>query len=228
VRAPAAASSSPAWARRRGGRKVAGTLSSTGTPALFFIPAKALHGDLGTVTEHDVVSRCRILGETDELLALRPAVKRRGARLSRSPEYPLDPRPHGRSRPGRRRRTRSLSLELAPTTSTTAMMALGDALAVALMEARGFGARTMPPAPGRLARPPSAAARFRRDAQGGGRGDRAGNGFRPRGPVRDHAGRRGRGVPIVERSAVCAASSEATFARCAGGGAGFFRPVARR
>lgn len=120
-------------------RKIAGTLASTGTPTLFLHPAEALHGDLGMVTETDVVVALSYSGETDELLAVLPALKRQGSALvavtgrtrstlAQAADAVLDvcvPReacPH----------------DLAPTTSTTAMMALGDALAVAVMEARGF------------------------------------------------------------------------------------------
>ncbi len=120
-------------------KKIAGTLASTGTPALFLHPGEALHGDLGMVTKTDAVLALSYSGETDELLAVLPALKRRSAALiavtgqtrstlARAADVVLDvcvPReacPHN----------------LAPTTSTTAMMALGDALAVAVMEARGF------------------------------------------------------------------------------------------
>ncbi len=121
-------------------RKIAGTLSSTGTPALFLHPGEALHGDLGMVTSDDVVLALSYSGETDELLAVLPGLKRRGAgliamtgragsTLARASDVVLDvcvPR-------------EACPLCLAPTTSTTAMMALGDALAVTVMEARGFG-----------------------------------------------------------------------------------------
>lgn len=121
-------------------KKIAGTLASTGTPALFLHPGEALHGDLGMVTKADTVLALSYSGETDEVLAVLPALKRQAAALiamtgqtrstlARAADAVLDvcvPReacPHN----------------LAPTTSTTAMMALGDALAVAVMEARGFG-----------------------------------------------------------------------------------------
>jgi arabinose-5-phosphate isomerase len=120
-------------------RKIAGTLASTGTPALFLHPGEALHGDLGMVTGSDIVLALSYSGETDELLAVLPALKRRArallamtgsarSTLAQAGDVVLDvcvPReacPHN----------------LAPTTSTTAMMALGDALAVAVMEARDF------------------------------------------------------------------------------------------
>jgi arabinose-5-phosphate isomerase len=121
------------------GRKIAATLASTGTPALFLHPAEAVHGDLGMVAEGDVVLALSYSGETDELLAILPALRRRSeaiiavtgnvrSTLARAAEVVLDvsvPR-------------EACPLNLAPTTSTTAMIALGDALAVAVMEARGF------------------------------------------------------------------------------------------
>ena len=120
-------------------RKIAGTLASTGTPALFLHPGEALHGDLGMVADQDVVLALSYSGETDELLAVLPALKRRGAcliavtgnarsTLGRAADVVLDVCVSREACPH----------DLAPTTSTTAMMALGDALAVAVMEARGF------------------------------------------------------------------------------------------
>jgi KpsF/GutQ family protein len=122
------------------GRKIVATLASTGTPALFLHPAEAVHGDLGMATEADVALALSYSGETDELLAILPALKRRvrslvaitgGVRstLARYADVVLDVSVPKEACP----------LNLAPTTSTTAMMALGDALAVAAMEARGFG-----------------------------------------------------------------------------------------
>ena len=122
------------------GRKIAGTLSSTGAPALFLHPGEALHGDLGMVTATDVVLALSYSGETDELLAVLPGLKRRGAALiamtggarstlAQSADVVLDVSVEREACP----------LCLAPTTSTTAMLALGDALAIAAMEARGFG-----------------------------------------------------------------------------------------
>ncbi|MDX1933681.1 MAG: KpsF/GutQ family sugar-phosphate isomerase [Capsulimonadales bacterium] len=121
------------------GRKIAGTLASTGTPSLFLHPAEALHGDLGMVTETDVVLALSYSGETDELLAILPAIRRRaavliamtgntGSTLAQAADIVLDVRVP----------REACTLKLAPTTSTTAMIALGDALAVATMEARGF------------------------------------------------------------------------------------------
>lgn len=122
------------------GRKITGTLASTGTPALFLHPAEAVHGDLGMVTESDVVLALSYSGETDELLAIVPALRRRAAALiamtgnrastlAVAADVVLDIHVEREACP----------LELAPTTSTTATIAMGDALAVALMEARGFG-----------------------------------------------------------------------------------------
>jgi arabinose-5-phosphate isomerase len=122
------------------GRKIAATLSSTGTPSFFMHPAEASHGDLGMVIADDVVLALSNSGSTEELLAIVPLVKRRGARLiamtgdpasrlAQLADVHLDAAVAREACP----------LNLAPTASTTAAMALGDALAVALLEARGFG-----------------------------------------------------------------------------------------
>ena len=123
------------------GRKIAATLASTGTPALFVHPAEASHGDLGMVTTGDVVLAISNSGESDELGAIIPALKRLGVTLVAMT---------GRADSSLARHAHlSLSCEvdqeacplnLAPTASTTAQMALGDALAVALLDARGFRA----------------------------------------------------------------------------------------
>ncbi len=121
------------------GRKVAATLSSTGTPALFVHPAEASHGDLGMVAPGDVVIALSNSGESDELNAILPALKRLDVRivvitgradstLARHADLTLDCTVDQEACP----------LNLAPTASTTAQMALGDALAVALLDARGF------------------------------------------------------------------------------------------
>ncbi|MBV9848343.1 MAG: KpsF/GutQ family sugar-phosphate isomerase [Armatimonadetes bacterium] len=120
-------------------RKLAGTLSSTGTPALFLHPAEGAHGDLGMLAPEDVVIALSYSGETDEILALLPAI----AHL-RVPLIALTGRPH--STLGRAAAAvldvsvdrEACPMNLAPTTSTTAMIALGDALAVSLMVARRF------------------------------------------------------------------------------------------
>ncbi len=121
------------------GRKIAATLASTGTPALFVHPAEASHGDLGMVTSKDVVLALSNSGESDELNAVLPVAKRLGvtiiamtgradSSLARHAHIVLDSRVAQEACP----------LNLAPTASTTAQMALGDALAVALLDARGF------------------------------------------------------------------------------------------
>ena len=122
-------------------RKIASTLASTGTPAFFLHPAEASHGDLGMITAQDVMIALSNSGESAELLAIVPHVKRRGAALiavtgnprsalAREADVHLDAGVAEEACP----------LGLAPTASTTAALALGDALAVALLEARGFGA----------------------------------------------------------------------------------------
>ncbi len=122
------------------GRKIAATLASTGTPALFVHPAEASHGDLGMVTGDDLVLAVSNSGEVDELTALLPAIKRLGVKLiamtgglkstlASQADVVLDSGVEKEACP----------LSLAPTASTTAQMALGDALAVALLDARGFG-----------------------------------------------------------------------------------------
>ena len=122
-------------------RKIAATLASTGTPAFYVHPGEAGHGDLGMITDADVVLALSYSGETDELLMLLPVLKRQGNRLvamtgrpgstlARQADIHLDVSVPAEACP----------LALAPTTSTTAALALGDALAVALLEARGFTA----------------------------------------------------------------------------------------
>ena len=120
-------------------RKVAATLSSTGTPSLFLHPAEAVHGDLGMVVRGDVVLALSFSGETEELLNLLATLKRLEAKLivitgkikstlAQAADVALDCSVA----------KEACSLGLAPTASTTAMLALGDALAVALAEKRGF------------------------------------------------------------------------------------------
>lgn len=122
-------------------RKIASTLASTGTPAFFVHPAEASHGDLGMVTREDVFIGLSNSGESEELLTIIPLLKRQGARLialtgnaesslAREADVHLDAGVAEEACP----------LGLAPTASTTAALALGDALAVALLDARGFGA----------------------------------------------------------------------------------------
>jgi arabinose-5-phosphate isomerase len=122
-------------------RKLAATLASTGTPAFFVHPAEASHGDLGMVTRDDVVIALSYSGHTDELLAIILPLKRQGATLisiTGDPDSPLAKQSdvHLDGRIDRE----ACPLNLAPTASTTAALALGDALAVALLDARGFDA----------------------------------------------------------------------------------------
>lgn len=123
------------------GSKIAATLASTGTPALFVHPAEAHHGDLGMVQPGDVVLAISNSGESEELTALLPVLKRLGvtlvamtgkaaSSLARHADIVLDSAVAQEACP----------LNLAPTASTTAQMALGDALAVVLLDARGFKA----------------------------------------------------------------------------------------
>ena len=121
------------------GRKIAATLASTGTPAFFVHPAEASHGDLGMVMAGDVVLAISNSGESDELAAIVPAMRRIGvtlvgmtgqpqSTLARHSDFVLSSAVEEEACP----------LNLAPTASTTAQIALGDALAVALLDARGF------------------------------------------------------------------------------------------
>jgi arabinose-5-phosphate isomerase len=123
------------------GRKVAATLASTGTPALFVHTGEAIHGDLGMIRGEDVLLVLSNSGESDELTAILPAVKRQGAKvvamtgradstLARHADVVLDCGVEKEACP----------LNLAPTASTVAQLAMGDALAVALLDARGFRA----------------------------------------------------------------------------------------
>ena len=120
-------------------RKLAATLASTGTPAFFVHPADASHGDLGMITAADVVVMLSNSGETDELMLLTPHLKRQGAKiialtgneqssLAQAADVHLDAAVDSEACP----------LGLAPTASTTATLALGDAIALALLDARGF------------------------------------------------------------------------------------------
>ncbi len=121
------------------GRKIAATLASTGTPAMFVHPAEAAHGDLGMVTAQDAFIAISNSGETSELMSILPIVKRMG-----SPLIAMTGNPHS-SLAGLADVHLDVSvakeacpLNLAPTASTTVTLALGDALAVALLDARGF------------------------------------------------------------------------------------------
>ncbi|EYC49880.1 arabinose 5-phosphate isomerase [Hylemonella gracilis str. Niagara R] len=123
------------------GRKIAATLASTGTPALFVHPAEASHGDLGMITTQDVVLAISNSGESEELTVLLPLIKRMGvpliamtgratSSLAHHAEHLLDTSVEREACPH----------NLAPTASTTAQLAMGDALAMALLDARGFKA----------------------------------------------------------------------------------------
>jgi len=120
-------------------RKIASTLASTGTPAFFVHPAEASHGDLGMVTREDIFIALSYSGESSELLAIVPVLKRQGAKLiamTGSPASALAVEADIHLYAGVE--MEACPLNLAPTASTTAALALGDALAVALMRARGF------------------------------------------------------------------------------------------
>ncbi|MBM3398870.1 MAG: KpsF/GutQ family sugar-phosphate isomerase [Betaproteobacteria bacterium] len=121
------------------GRKIAATLASTGTPAMFVHPGEASHGDLGMIQAVDVVLAISNSGESDELVAILPVLKRQGvplialtggmqSSLARHADVVIDCSVSKEACP----------LNLAPTASTTAQLAMGDALAVALLDARGF------------------------------------------------------------------------------------------
>ncbi len=122
-------------------RKIAATLASTGTPALFVHAAEASHGDLGMITENDVLIAISYSGEAAELLAIVPIIKRMGAGLiamtgNDTSSLALLADVHLNVHVDKE----ACPLNLAPTASTTATLALGDALAVALLDAHGFGA----------------------------------------------------------------------------------------
>ena len=123
------------------GRKIAATLASTGTPAFFLHPAEAFHGDLGMMVRGDILLAISYSGETEEVCRLLPTIKRMGLKLismtgnktstlAKNSEIVLDIRVH----------QEACTLGLAPTASTTVSLALGDALAVALLNKKGFKA----------------------------------------------------------------------------------------
>lgn len=121
-------------------RKIASTLASTGTPALFVHPAEAAHGDLGMVTENDAFVAISNSGEAAELMSIVPIIKRMGAKLiamtgNDASSLAQLANVHLNVSVAKE----ACPLNLAPTASTTAVLALGDALAVALLDARGFG-----------------------------------------------------------------------------------------
>ena len=123
-------------------RKIAATMSSTGTPAYFVHPAEASHGDLGMITSKDTIIALSYSGENQELLTILPVIKRQGAKLismtgnpasslAKAADVHLNAAVDKEACP----------MGLAPTASTTAALALGDALAVALLDAKGFGVK---------------------------------------------------------------------------------------
>jgi arabinose-5-phosphate isomerase len=122
-------------------RKISATLASTGTPSFYVHPAEASHGDLGMITPNDLLLAVSYTGETDEVITILPLIKRMGAQLisltgnpgstlAKAADVHLDVSVDEEACP----------LNLAPTASTTATLAMGDALAVALLECRGFTA----------------------------------------------------------------------------------------
>ena len=121
------------------GRKIAATLASTGTPAFFVHPCEAGHGDLGMVTSGDVVLAISNSGESDELAAILPALRRLGVTLvAMTGNQASTLARHAQHVISSAVEQEACPMNLAPTASTTAQMALGDALAVALLDARGF------------------------------------------------------------------------------------------
>ena len=120
-------------------QKISATLSSTGTPSLYLHPAEALHGDLGRVTKNDCILALSNSGETEEIVKMLPMIKRIGVKLialtgnrvstlARNSDFVLDTSV----------KKEACSLGLAPTASTTAMLAMGDAIAIALLDRKGF------------------------------------------------------------------------------------------
>jgi arabinose-5-phosphate isomerase len=121
------------------GRKIAATLASTGTPAFFVHPGEAAHGDLGMVTAGDVVLAISNSGESDEFNAILPALRRLGVTLVAMTGRPASTLArHADAVLSTFVTQEACPLNLAPTASTTAQIAMGDALAVALLDARGF------------------------------------------------------------------------------------------
>jgi arabinose-5-phosphate isomerase len=123
------------------GGKIAATLASTGTPAFFMHPGEASHGDLGMIAHDDVVLALSNSGESGEIVSIVPLLKRRGAKLvamTGNPASTLAREADAHLHTGVEKE--ACPLNLAPTASTTAALAMGDALAVALLDARGFSA----------------------------------------------------------------------------------------
>jgi arabinose-5-phosphate isomerase len=123
------------------GRKLAATLASTGTPALFVHAAEAAHGDLGMITRDDVLIALSYSGEAAELLTILPVIKREGTPLIALTGNPASSLArHADVHLNVQVAKEACPLNLAPTSSTTATLAMGDALAIACLDARGFGA----------------------------------------------------------------------------------------
>jgi arabinose-5-phosphate isomerase len=123
------------------GRKIAATLASTGTPALFVHAAEAAHGDLGMITRNDAVIALSYSGETSELLTIVPVLKREGTPMIALTGHPMSSLArHADVHLNVHVEKEACPLNLAPTSSTTATLALGDALAIACLDARGFDA----------------------------------------------------------------------------------------
>ena len=121
------------------GRKIAATMASTGTPSFFVHPGEASHGDLGMILPQDVVLALSNSGETDEILFILPVIKRQGIPLiaiTGNPDSSLAGQADVHLDAGIS--AEACPLGLAPTASTTAALVMGDALAIALLEARGF------------------------------------------------------------------------------------------
>ena len=123
------------------GNKIAATLASTGTPAFFVHPAEASHGDMGMITRDDVILALSNSGSTAEIVTLLPLIKRLGIALISMTGNPASPLAQAAEvNLDARVEQEACPLNLAPTSSTTASLVLGDALAIALLEARGFTA----------------------------------------------------------------------------------------
>src|SRR5574340_142605 len=122
-------------------RKIAATMSSTGTPAYFVHPGEASHGDLGMITSKDVIIALSYSGESQELMTIVPVIKRQGAKLISMTGNPKSSLAQAANvHLNEHVDKEACPMGLAPTASTTAALALGDALAVALLDAKGFGA----------------------------------------------------------------------------------------
>lgn len=121
------------------GKKIAATLASTGTPAFFVHPGEANHGDLGMITKQDIVLAISYSGTSNEILTLLPLLKRSGIKIISMTGNPLSTLAEvAEAHLNIAVETEACPLDLAPTASTTATLVLGDALAIALLEARGF------------------------------------------------------------------------------------------